>query len=168
MTTSSISQIITVQKNKVAQVVSSVLTTKQATTLTTANTFVAVTSPSVTITPTNSSSRILLFISLTYAGSSTTSHIFHQVLRDGAAIGGGTGGSTHNCSFGSMIGAAQNITTTAIEYDLPGDTSAHTYSLQAASDTSSDHLYINRTSGDANNNTNACCTSSIVAMEILP
>lgn len=168
MSTSNIAQIITVQKNKVAQVVSSVLTTKQTTTLTTAGTFYAVTAPSVTITPTNSASRIILFISLTYSGSSTTSHNYHQVLRDSTIIGGGTGGTTNNCSFGTMIAGGLNITTTAIEYDLPGDTSSHTYSLQVTSDTNADNLRINRTNGDSNNNTTACTTSSIVAIEILP
>lgn len=169
MSTSNIANIIAVQKNKVAQVVSGVLTTKQATTLTTAGTYVALTGPTVTITPTNASSRIILFISLTYAGGSTTSHNFFQVLRDSTVIGGGIGGTTNNNSFGSMIGAtATNITTTAIEYDLPGDTNSHTYSLQATTDTASDHLYINRTASDTNNNTNACTTSSIVAIEVLP
>jgi len=50
---------------------------------------------------------------------------------------------------------------------MPGDTSAHTYSLNVTSDTNADTLNINRTNGDANTTATACCTSSIVAIEVL-
>lgn len=168
MSTSQIANIISVQKSKIAQVVSGVLTTKQATSITSAGTWYAVTSPTVTITPTSASSRIILFISLSYGGSSSTSKFLFQVLRDAVVIGGGTGGTTLNCSFGgSAIATNTQQTTTAIEYDLPGDTSAHTYSLNVSSDTNADTLDINRTNADGNTTATACCTSSIVAMEVL-
>jgi hypothetical protein len=169
MSTSQIANIIAVQKSKIAQIVSGVLTTKQATTLTTVNTFVAVTSPTVTITPTNASSRIILFISLSNSGKQSTANYYFQVLRDSTVIGGGNGGTTLNCSFGSAaLSTGRQTTVTAIEYDLPGDTSAHTYSLKVASDVATDELDINRTNGDANTTATACCASSIVAMEVLP
>lgn len=168
MSTSQIANIIAVQKSKIAQVQSGVLTTKQSTTITTAGTWYAVTSPTVTITPTTSTSRIILFISLSYNGSSATSKFLFQVLRDAVVIGGGTGGTTLNCSFGgSAIATNRQTTTTAIEVDMPGDTSAHTYSLNVTSDTNADTLNINRTNGDANTTATACCTSSIVAIEVL-
>ena len=120
---------------------------------TSSTSFVDITGLSVDITPTSSSSKILVLVQGGewghYTGGAYTSHI--KILRDSTAITGdnkvnareGNGNAVGNCSFSIL--------------DSPNTTSAVTYKGQARTDDSSKTVYVQN--GDNGN-------ISITVMEV--
>ena len=101
---------------------------------TTVNTFTPtdVTGMSVNITPTSSSSKILIIVSVP---TSATSVAWFNLVRNGTSIGVGTGGTYNSTFITSCIGNSNYMMTPTFNYlDSPATTSAITYKLQLFSD----------------------------------
>jgi hypothetical protein len=144
----------------VAQVKSTVLTTAVSTTSTS---FTNATGLSVSITPTNSANKILVFCSL-FTGTSNGSVMMWQITRNGTAIDVNT--DQTNKATGawypdSSSGAAYTFNGNSTTFlDSPSTTSAVTYQIQFLA--TGGTAYINRRGAD----TNFGGTSTITVMEI--
>jgi hypothetical protein len=114
---------------KVLQVVS---TTKTDSFSTTSATLVDITGLSATITPTNTSSKIMVLSSFIGSNASDSADQF-QLVRDSTNIGVSTSGSTSNQTaiLGSGASAAITYTVSIMFLDSPSTTSATTYKVQA-------------------------------------
>ena len=135
-----------------------VLSTTKTDTFSSASTsFVDITGFSVSITPTSSSSKILVFGHITAsAGIITVISGFAQLVRDSTAIGNGAYGIAVNA-----VGNNDFTTQFSFNYlDSPATTSATTYKIQFKGDTGTT-WYINRPV-----NRNFACSSTITVMEV--
>jgi hypothetical protein len=148
----------------VLQVVQTTLDTQQSFT---GATYTDVTGLSVSITPTATSSKILVRYRINGgAGGATTYHAF-QIVRNSTAVGNGAQGTTRTKAHSSVRGQfsdANSYWTTSGEFlDSPATTSATTYKIQTATNGTT---YINRAAGnvDAADYTSTLC--SITVMEI--
>lgn len=115
-------------------------------------TMVDITGLSVSITPTSSSSKILVFVNLWMSGGTASSAVYYNLVRGSTALGLSTAGANYNTTGSSYLSGtvANNFVGNSITYlDSPATTSATTYKLQLASGTGSDTVYINRRTGDA-------------------
>jgi hypothetical protein len=123
---------------RVLQVVSA---TKADVFSTTSATFTDITGITVSITPSDTSSKILVLANV--QGASVSGDAPFRLMRDATAIAAGTGGSAFN-----GIGMASSSYTNAmfncgvIFLDSPATTSATTYKLQAAANGGT--TYVNR------------------------
>jgi hypothetical protein len=152
---------------KIAQVVS---TTKTDTFTTTSSTFVDLTGLSVSITPSATSSKVLVFYTIVGQGVYGSSQAYLRLLRDSTAIGSGAaaGSRITVSSFlpesysGLTIGQAANL-----NLDSPASTSALTYKIQIASSASGATVYVNRNATDTDSAFFGRSSSSIVALEVL-
>jgi hypothetical protein len=152
----------------------SVLQVAQATLLGTqavsgASAWADVTSLSVSITPTSSSSKILVSFVVNCDGEN---NLYFRMMRGATAIGvGNADGSRQQVSAGNGY-VPSNVSGTIMMtnqfLDSPATTSSTTYKIQAYCDNSvgSGTYYINYASGDANNAYSSRCMSSITVMEI--
>jgi|LakMenEpi03Aug12_release.lakeMendotaPanAssembly.Ray.scaffolds.fasta_scaffold484987_1 hypothetical protein len=135
----------------VLQVVS---TTKSDVFTTTSGSYVDVTGLAATITPTSSSSKILVIANLSYSASAGRDAAF-QVLRGSTVIPTGVTGSVLNGAYTfSMFSLAQSY------LDSPATTSATTYKIQVY--VSADTIFVNRRALD----TTFTGQSTITLMEI--
>lgn len=117
-----------------------------------------ITGLSVSITPTSSSSTILVMVNVT--GSNAASDGQVRLVRNGTAIGISTAGTTYN-GFGKINGFNYSSLLMGQNYvDSPATTSATTYKVQLY--TVGSTSYINRAPIDTLHGT----VSSIVVMEI--
>jgi hypothetical protein len=156
---------------KVLQVVS---TTKQDTFSMSGSSFVAITGLTASITPTSSSSKILIMLTIGRVGpnaSGVGSTAAFQLLRGSTAIGIGTAsGSLYGSSFVTTAIANNNYVSGGFStqyLDSPSTTSSTTYGVQVIAE-SNGTLYINRnwTDGDANTTYGSRSISTITVMEI--
>lgn len=141
----------------------------QSTTLTTvfsstSSSFTDVTGLSVAITPTSSSSKILIFASVAGA-TSTTVGMLWQLVRNSTAIDVGTSGYSWPTTGGFYPESGPNATNawsqpSANFLDSPATTSAVTYKVQGR--TLGGTFYINRRGAGTDYN----ATSTITVMEI--
>jgi len=131
-----------------------------------------ITGMSVTITPSSSSSKILLFISVAYNTAGNANHGYVFLLRNGTEIFKGDASSGRVNSTLAISAAIGQSTDTgvAIYLDSPATTSAVTYKLQAWSgqwNEAGQPVYINRTQSDrTSTDYDQRVVSSITAMEI--
>lgn len=150
---------------KVLQVVQGTLTT--ATTST--STGYADTGLTVTITPSATTSKILVLSSMMVGvGSSTVYAIKVRMLRGGTPLNLGSSSGSRNTVTGGGGGYnAQNshATYTANYLDSPSTTSATTYKLQFAS-TDGNIVSVNRSTSDGNSTSYNRGSGSIIVMEI--
>ena len=124
---------------KVLQVVS---TTKTDGFSTTSSSLVDITGLSATITPTNTSSKIMVFSSFIAANSSESADAF-QLVRDSTNIGVSTDGAVANQTSVYGSGATNNVYSASIMFlDNPSTTSSTTYKVQARRNSGT--LYIGR------------------------
>tara|TARA_B100000945_G_scaffold306514_1_gene294069 strand:- start:24 stop:545 length:522 start_codon:yes stop_codon:yes gene_type:complete len=126
-----------------------------------------VTGLSVSITPTRSDSKILIFANLHGVGDSSTQAYF-RFMRDSTAICVGTSvGSRVAATMGSMYEDQTNDTNSCSQQflDSPSTTSSVTYKIQARTQ-GDGTLYLNRSSGDANDATSGRFTSTLTVMEV--
>ena len=147
---------------KVLQVVS---TTKTDTFSSSSTSFVDITGLAVTITPSATSSKILL------VGSVATGAQAGIALRitggNAAAYVGDTAGSRIRAFASQWEGTVSSGIAMAITYlDSPSTTSATTYTVQGISMNSANTFYVNRSHNDTDNATYARTASTITAMEI--
>jgi hypothetical protein len=131
-------------------------TTKTDTFSSTSTSFVDITGFSVSITPTNSSSKILVFGHITAsAGLQSVITGYAQLVRGSTAIGNGAYGIALN-----NVGDSSFTTQFSFNYlDSPATTSATTYKVQFKGDAAT--WYINRPSAR-----DFACSSTITVMEI--
>ena len=154
----------------VLQVVSQDKTTAFSTT---SNSFVDVTGLSVSITPSSSSNKILVFIDLKWGQSTDDGEFFERAVRDSTAVYVGTGstGNRTPCFFGiedTNAGSRFQLNqASAVFLDSPSTTSSTTYKVQVKCHAASGQTVpINRVNDDTNHNYNPAAASSITVMEV--
>jgi hypothetical protein len=161
---------------KILQVVSTTKTDTFSTSLS-AGSFASVTGLSATITPTSSSSKILIFASVNAASTADGSQAnsVWRLTRGGTAIGvGDAAGSRQQLTSAHVVfgidNTSQQSRTSAEFLDSPATTSATTYAIQLANSVGSgttQTVYVNRSEGDADTaNTGGRPVSSITLMEV--
>jgi hypothetical protein len=142
---------------KVLQVVS---TTKTDTFSTASTTFVDVTGLSATITPTSTSSQILVFVASNYGTSTTSVFGIFNLLRGSTNISQPSTAPTYNGTTISYTSVGDVINNWSMLFlDSPATTSATTYKIQGRA--SSGTIYVNR-----RNTADSAQTSTITVMEI--
>ena len=128
--------------------------------------FVDMTGMSVSITPSSSSNKVLISVTVNVSAEVTDRNNSIRLLRDSTVIGAGTGGSTTNCSI-----YVRTIDNDIIEnksfmfLDSPSTTSAITYKLQWCAEGSGGSArtwFLNQRAVGGYNNT----SSHITAMEV--
>ena len=155
----------TLLSTKSAGTVLQVVSTTKTDTFSTASTsYVDVTGLSATITPTSSTSKILVHVSVVVG---STGIFAVQLVRGSTAIGIADASGSHvQSSVASFTNSDAN--TTAIGafmfLDSPATTSATTYKIQAITQGSTN--YVNRTINDVNSIVGTRTASSITVMEI--
>lgn len=143
---------------------------------TSGNSFYDVTGLAVTITPKFSTSLIIL-MSTIYLGSSNAYNLKWRYTRNGTAflLGDAEGGRPQttgviNQYYNATDGAQYQMGQAGgVHWDLPGNTSALTYQIQAAA-YNGQTIYVNRNSGWQNQPASGydpVPVSSLIAMEVL-
>jgi len=159
---------IPIRTGSVLQVVS---TTKTDTFSASSATFVDITGLNVTITPSATSSKVLIMVHCAIVG--TDSNLLLQLLRGSTAIYQGDASGSRG--RGSMVGLYDSSTGTGsysgganhIHFlDSPNTTSAITYKLQGSVLSGSATFYIGRTQYDLDNKNASRIPSTITVMEI--
>lgn len=158
----------TMPTGSVLQILNSYKTDTQSFASSAGLTFSDITGLSITITPTSSSSKFLIYFSVTMGGGADLTHGYVRINRNGTVIGQADTASSRTTASGSVINTGtggQTIPTTSMYLDSPATSSAITYKLTASA--GSDTLYLNRASRD-NNGTgyDGRGTSSLVVMEV--
>jgi len=148
---------------KVLQVVS---VTKADSFSTTSESFVDVTGLTASITPTATSSRILVLGKIAANLVVADTQGYTRLLRGATVIGGGTVvGSRTSAMSGLYIVSASSTTDLSVNfYDSPASISSQTYKIQAR--TSGNTLAINIAAGDGNAAFIGRTSSTITVMEI--
>ena len=128
-----------------------------------------VTGISVSITPTSSSSKIMIFGRITGMGTSSVTRLQMRLVRDSTAISIGDAAGSRLQVSGNELYVLDNdalLGSTIFFLDSPATTSATTYKLQIRNGNSAGTIYINRIPGDADAIVTPRGTSSITVMEI--
>jgi hypothetical protein len=149
---------------RILQVVS---TTKSDTFTSASTAFVDVTGLSVSITPSATSSKVLVYVEYSGCNDVGVSNHFFQVLRDATAIAVGDveGSRTPVSGTINLASAASMANRVVVFLDSPATTSATTYKVQARN-TGAGTLYINRAQTDTNAATTARGISTITVFEV--
>ena len=135
------------------------------------NTWVDITGLSVSITPTSSSSKILVFADVSYGGTSASTGLVLRCVRNSTAIG--SGDAAGNRTVGFM--GTEEIDTSGIYQiasagfnflDSPATTSSTTYKIQINLNDNYGAAVINQTGYDGDTVAFARGSSSITVMEI--
>jgi hypothetical protein len=147
-----------------------VQTTKTNTWTSTSSTWVNITDFTATITPTSSSSKVLVMASV--AVGLNTNYFQHiRLARNGSAIlVGDAAGSRIQTQgmvymYNQLSPSNAQITWSGCVVDSPASTSALTYSVQMQQD-SSQTMYVNRLQRDDNASYEPRSASSLILMEI--
>lgn len=150
---------------KIAQVLS---VTKTSTFTTTSTTYTDLTDLTLTITPTATSSKILVMYAVQALGISGTNMGSIQIVRGATAIGNADAAGSRSVSSSIIVEltAAQIGTQTNSYLDSPATTSATTYKLQIKSNIAGT-IYVNRTATDTDNVAFGRGTSSLTIFEVL-
>jgi len=153
---------------KIAQVVS---TTKTDTFSSSSGTLTDITGMSVAITPSATSSKVLVLVNMNVHVTATDRYAGFQLLRGSTAISLGDAASsrTRTSAWISVYGGSVDIVEKSIIFlDSPSTTSATTYKMQGLVQTDdSPSFVINRSGGDADAAHGARTASSITVMEVL-
>lgn len=145
----------------ILQVVS---TAKTDTFSTTSMTYTDITGLSASITPSATSSLVLVEVNMVSAFSTDMSATY-QIVRGSTAIGiGAAAGSRTQCTFGVNNGAANAFGSSMTFLDTPSTTSATTYKMQGRTNTGT--IYVNRTAGDTDSVNNWRSISTITLYEV--
>ena len=142
--------------------------TKLDTFTTTSTSFVTITGLSASITPRNSSNKILVVVDLK-GWVQNAQHGAIQLRRDSTTIYiGNADGNRDRATIAGLYehGSPTNPIGTgfAMFLDEPGDTNSHTYTVRCR--TISSNVCINRSNQDQNTSDNARFPSSITLMEV--
>jgi hypothetical protein len=113
---------------------------------TTSTSYVAITSLAASITPTSSSSKILITASINIGVASDTYHAYFQLWKNGSNLSGttGTSGQPWPCFMHQNGTNYRNMYALSMSYlDSPATTSSTTYAIYGANQTSSSGFTIN-------------------------
>ena len=128
---------------KILQVVS---VTKDTSFTTTSTSFTDITGLSVAITPSATSSKILVLMNVATSNTTSTAITMTQLVRDSTAISIGASGETGEPCTGYTAQAGYDMGQVAVQYlDSPSTTSATTYKLQLRTTNGSQTAAVNRT-----------------------
>ena len=137
-----------------------------------ADTRTDITNLSLSITPSSTSSKILVNTHISYSGSSNNLYGSGYLMRDSTDIGVNTTatGAQFNISFGLELTGQANETyklrnSSMTFLDSPSSTSALTYKVQARVDANGT-MYINRTGHNSNADYGSRGISTLTVMEI--
>jgi hypothetical protein len=149
---------------RILQVVS---TTKDDTFTSSSTSFTDVTGVSVSITPTSSSSQVLVILQLDACNLVGTAALHYRLDRAGTAIAIGAAASNRDRVSGSInqSSAASMDTQTIVYLDSPATTSATTYKLQARN-TAAGTFYVNRAQTDTDAATTPRGLTTITVCEV--
>ena len=153
-------------RNGIVQVKS---TTKTDTFTMASSTFADITGLSVSVTPTSSSSQILIIATVNLVGLNASSTAQLRFVRDSTAIALGDAAGNRTRVTAGMV-AQDNSTMipgAASFLDGPASTSALSYKVQIRSD-GSNTVYVNRTQFDADTAAYTRGVSTITVFEVLP
>jgi hypothetical protein len=150
----------------VLQVVS---TTKTDVFTNAAGSWVAITGLSASITPTSSSSKILIFASVSFGTRAASDYdVGFAIYKNASVITGATGdaaGSRTRCTFSGASRADYELNNGSMNYlDSPASTSAQTYAIYGRYNGGT--MYINRCYFDADDPGTERGVSTITVMEI--
>ena len=143
-------------------------TTKTDTFTSSSGSFTDITGMSVSITPTLSTSKILVIVDARAGGTSTGTPTRYKLLRGSTDIYIGDADGSRSRAF-SMWSVADGVgyavgQISTFFIDNPATTSATTYKIQMATDTTAS--YINRDATANNNSSYARMASSITVIEL--
>ena len=170
--TSNGSGVITSSKFKIGQVLQTTVTDTSSYSLS-SDASADITGLSVSITPSSTSSKILITTSVMGSRSGDFPILTMFIKRDGTKIGSGV-------DSGNRVGATESnvivqsdpnsFTTICNQFlDSPSTTSAFTYQIALNNNSGSSRtLYVNRTEDDTDAVGTVRCISTITAMEVLP
>ena len=139
---------------------------------TTSSSLVDVTGMSATITPTSTSSKILVEVHIGISGGAQYSYAHYVLLRGSTQIGigtGATGSNQTNISFATNWNTPNEYIGHAASFqflDSPSTTSATTYKLQVKSGYASKALYVNRVNASYDETYNAKTASTFTLTEV--
>ena len=151
---------------KLGQVVS---TTKTDTYTMSSQTYATVTGLTATITPSSSSSKVLVIASLSAVGTLAVSFGASRLIRDSTAIATAT-------STGSRVSGTSPIqiytnssifSSVLLNLDSPASTSALVYGVQVRTNDPAATIYVNRSENDTDNTSFSRAVSTITVAEIL-
>lgn len=149
---------------KIAQVLQSV---KNDTFTSTATTPTLITGLSVTITPSSTSSKILVSVSVTASNDTGTNNTAFMLQRDSTLLAcrGDASGSKQRGTFQTNVSNASWITTGSYTFlDSPSSTSALVYKCMGQAETGT--WFVNRSENDLDNSNHVRASSCITVMEI--
>jgi len=134
------------------------------------STFSDITGLSITITPTSSSSKFLIYFSVSIGGGADATHGYVRINRNGTVIGQADTASNRTPASGTVVNtgtAGQTIPTTSMYLDSPATASSITYKLTATANNAGATIYLNRSSRDVDaSGYDGRGTSSLVVMEV--
>jgi len=151
---------------KVLQVVSATKTDTQSFS---SSSFSDITGLSLSITPSSTSSKILVFGYAMVAWDSANAKLGINLVRNttNILIGDAAGSRQRLTGFLYLGTTCTSVFPSAFNYlDAPSTTSATTYKIQASSLDNTGNVYVNRSFNDTDNSTFARTASTITAMEI--
>jgi hypothetical protein len=155
---------------KVLQVVQGVVTSVVTTSTPTIGTFVAISGFTASITPSSSSSKILVIVDANVTTSASTDQgLMYQLTRNGTAIdlGDSAGSRSRVTGVAPQLGFDYAMAKASVSFlDSPATTSSTTYGLSVCATSSSRSIYLNRTTADADFNYSGRAASTITLLEI--
>lgn len=144
-----------------------VQTTKTDTFTTTSSTLSDITGFSATITPSSTSSLILVISVLSVAANDGVTQGTTQLVRGSTAIAQGDAAGSRIRRTNYFSGSSFNAPTqTAVWLDNPATTSATTYKMQIAPTSNGQTVAVNRSVDDSDNAARARTVSTLTLMEI--
>ena len=151
---------------KVLQVVS---TAKTDTFSSSTGSFIDVTGLSVSITPSSTSNKILIFSDIHYGTNANLGYAFFKLVRASTDIylGDAAGSRIRGFGGGGSTDAATLTQLSTVFLDSPSTTSSTTYKIQIYNQNAASYaVYVNRTYNDTDNTSYSRAASSITVMEI--
>jgi len=146
----------------ILQVVS---TTKTDTFTTSSTSFTDITGLSASITPSSTSSKIIVIAEIGIADVATANSVNFRLVRGATAIGvGDAAGTRLRSSFRQTLTADRGVSSSMTFLDSPSTSATTTYSVQIATETVA--VYVNRTASDADTPARGRTASTITLMEI--
>lgn len=150
-------------------VLQAVSTTKTDTFSTTSNSLTAVTGLTATITPTSSTSKILIIVSMSVGTVYGSTAIMTGLLRGATNLVLGDAASSRKQAFMTQTGSNNNfqLAIPMIYLDSPASTSPLTYAASiACQEGNSATVYVNRSGNDPDATYASRTSSTITVMEI--
>jgi len=157
-----------VGRGKVLQVVQDTKLDRSEISVSSAGTFVDISGLSVAITPSSTSSKILILAFVNGSQNVQTAGGFFTLKRDSTEIFRGDASSSRQRATGNLASYSNAYINgnTPVFLDSPSSTSELTYKVSVCSDGSNTTVYINRPASNNDNGGYIVGASSIIVMEI--